>query len=175
MRAALNLCTRATRRQTGRGARAQPPHARPPPSPPLPRPPLTAAGALFLILYGITAVYFSGVMVRLMLVLAPAACCLAGVAVSDILTTLCCSLKAHGAVLPLPGLARSASGRIAGGSGDFGAAAKGAGAARRGGKDGGDGGGVLAREWNPLPKAVAVAGFAGIVVLMVSYTIHCIG
>lgn len=52
------------------------------------------AGSLFLILYGITAVYFSGVMVRLMLVLAPAVCCLAGVAISDILTTLTTSLKA---------------------------------------------------------------------------------
>ena len=51
-------------------------------------------GLLFLVLYGITAVYFSGVMVRLMLVLAPAVCCLSGVAISDILTTLTSSLKA---------------------------------------------------------------------------------
>jgi dolichyl-diphosphooligosaccharide---protein glycosyltransferase len=36
-------------------------------------------GSLFLVLYGVTAVYFSGVMVRLMLVLAPAACCLAAI------------------------------------------------------------------------------------------------
>ncbi|MEW5316146.1 MAG: hypothetical protein WDW38_007532 [Sanguina aurantia] len=48
---------------------------------------------LFLILYGITAVYFSGVMVRLMLVLAPACCCLAAVALSDLLAVLCTSLK----------------------------------------------------------------------------------
>jgi dolichyl-diphosphooligosaccharide--protein glycosyltransferase len=46
------------------------------------------------VLYGITAVYFSGVMVRLMLVLAPAVCCLSGVAISDILSTLTASLKA---------------------------------------------------------------------------------
>lgn len=51
------------------------------------------SGSLFLILYGITAVYFSGVMVRLMLVLAPAVCCLSGVAISDILSTLTASLK----------------------------------------------------------------------------------
>ncbi|GBF90577.1 hypothetical protein Rsub_03149 [Raphidocelis subcapitata] len=137
-------------------------------------------GALFLVLYGITAVYFSGVMVRLMLVLAPAACCLAGVAVSDILNTLCCSLKAHGAVLPLPALARG------GGDGAGGSAAAGKGgapgaAARRGGRggsDGGDGGvlsSVLGREWNPLPKTVAIAGFVGVVGLLMSYTIHCIG
>lgn len=46
--------------------------------------PLTDA-SLFLVLYGLTAVYFSGVMVRLMLVLAPAACCLAAFAVSELL------------------------------------------------------------------------------------------
>eukprot|EP00195_Chlamydomonas_chlamydogama_P017867 CAMPEP_0202894230 /NCGR_PEP_ID=MMETSP1392-20130828/3670_1 /ASSEMBLY_ACC=CAM_ASM_000868 /TAXON_ID=225041 /ORGANISM="Chlamydomonas chlamydogama, Strain SAG 11-48b" /LENGTH=778 /DNA_ID=CAMNT_0049578859 /DNA_START=103 /DNA_END=2439 /DNA_ORIENTATION=+ len=51
-------------------------------------------GTLFLILYGVTAVYFSGVMVRLMLVLAPAACCLGAVAISDLLATLASSLKA---------------------------------------------------------------------------------
>lgn len=49
-----------------------------------PRRPLTDA-SLFLLLYGVTAVYFSGVMVRLMLVLAPAACCLAGLALSELL------------------------------------------------------------------------------------------
>lgn len=41
----------------------------------------------FAILYGITSIYFSGVMVRLMLVLAPIACCLGGIAVSETLKT----------------------------------------------------------------------------------------
>ncbi|KAL6746882.1 oligosaccharyl transferase [Haematococcus lacustris] len=50
-------------------------------------------GALFLVLYGVTAAYFSGVMVRLMLVLAPATCCLAAVAISDLLTACCAALK----------------------------------------------------------------------------------
>eukprot|EP01023_Acetabularia_acetabulum_P012877 TRINITY_DN16075_c0_g1_i4.p1 TRINITY_DN16075_c0_g1~~TRINITY_DN16075_c0_g1_i4.p1 ORF type:complete len:499 (+),score=99.11 TRINITY_DN16075_c0_g1_i4:346-1842(+) len=54
--------------------------------------PLTDA-SLFLVLYGITAVYFSGVMVRLMLVLAPAACCLGGIAASEVLKVLCTSIK----------------------------------------------------------------------------------
>jgi dolichyl-diphosphooligosaccharide---protein glycosyltransferase len=49
--------------------------------------------ALFLVLYGITSVYFSGVMVRLMLVLAPAACVLAGLGMSGVMDTLCASLK----------------------------------------------------------------------------------
>lgn len=43
-----------------------------------------SSGALFLVLYGVAAAYFSGVMVRLMLVLAPAVCCLAGVAISEV-------------------------------------------------------------------------------------------
>jgi hypothetical protein len=55
--------------------------------------PLTDA-SLFLLLYGVTAVYFSGVMVRLMLVLAPAACCLAGLALSEVTAYLAASLAA---------------------------------------------------------------------------------
>ena len=55
--------------------------------------PLTDA-SLFLVLYGVTAVYFSGVMVRLMLVLAPAVCCLSGLALSEILAYLGMSLAA---------------------------------------------------------------------------------
>lgn len=42
---------------------------------------------IFIICYGITAVYFSGVMVRLMLVLAPVACVLGAIAVSSTLET----------------------------------------------------------------------------------------
>jgi len=42
---------------------------------------------IFLILYGITSVYFAGVMVRLMLVLAPVACVLGAVGVTSILQT----------------------------------------------------------------------------------------
>jgi asparagine N-glycosylation enzyme membrane subunit Stt3 len=37
---------------------------------------------IFIILYGVFSVYFAGVMVRLMLVLAPVMCILAGIAVS---------------------------------------------------------------------------------------------
>jgi len=42
---------------------------------------------IFIILYGILSVYFSGVMVRLMLVLAPVMCILGGIAVSSSLST----------------------------------------------------------------------------------------
>lgn len=41
---------------------------------------------IFIILYGLTSVYFAGVMVRLMLVLAPVMCILSGIAVSHILS-----------------------------------------------------------------------------------------
>lgn len=43
--------------------------------------------SIFIVLYGVTSVYFSGVMVRLMLVLAPIASVLAGISISEILTT----------------------------------------------------------------------------------------
>jgi len=42
---------------------------------------------MFIIIFGITAVYFAGVMVRLMLVLAPVACILGAIALASILST----------------------------------------------------------------------------------------
>ncbi|KAK0402678.1 hypothetical protein QR680_016471 [Steinernema hermaphroditum] len=42
-------------------------------------------GRIFIILYGITTVYFTGVMVRMMLILAPVACILGGIAISSLL------------------------------------------------------------------------------------------
>ena len=42
---------------------------------------------IFIILYGVFAVYFAGVMVRLMLVLAPVMCIMGGIAVSSSLST----------------------------------------------------------------------------------------
>uniref|UniRef100_A0A182IY80 Dolichyl-diphosphooligosaccharide--protein glycosyltransferase subunit STT3A n=2 Tax=Anopheles atroparvus TaxID=41427 RepID=A0A182IY80_ANOAO len=41
---------------------------------------------IFIILYGVTSIYFAGVMVRLMLVLAPVMCILSGIAISHLLT-----------------------------------------------------------------------------------------
>ncbi|CAM0882749.1 unnamed protein product [Alopecurus aequalis] len=54
--------------------------------------PLSDASS-FLVLYLVTSVYFSGVMVRLMLVLAPAACILAGIALSEAFNVLTRSMK----------------------------------------------------------------------------------
>jgi len=42
---------------------------------------------IFIILYGMTSIYFAGVMVRLMLVLAPVMCILSGIAISSVLYT----------------------------------------------------------------------------------------
>jgi len=56
-------------------------------------------GSLFLVIWGVLSVYFSAVMVRLMLVLAPAACCLAGIALSDVLEVLC---KSYHITAPAP-------------------------------------------------------------------------
>lgn len=42
---------------------------------------------IFIILYGVTSIYFAGVMVRLMLVLAPVMCILSGIAISQTLKT----------------------------------------------------------------------------------------
>ncbi|XP_048564329.1 dolichyl-diphosphooligosaccharide--protein glycosyltransferase subunit STT3A-like isoform X3 [Triticum urartu] len=54
--------------------------------------PLSDASS-FLVLYLVTSVYFSGVMVRLMLVLAPAVCILSGIALSEAFNVLTRSMK----------------------------------------------------------------------------------
>lgn len=46
---------------------------------------VTNYGKIFIILYGVLAIYFSCVMIRLMLVLAPVACILAAVGISELL------------------------------------------------------------------------------------------
>ncbi|KAJ0971437.1 hypothetical protein J5N97_019396 [Dioscorea zingiberensis] len=54
--------------------------------------PLSDASS-FMVLYIVTSVYFSGVMVRLMLVLAPAACIMSGIALSEAFDALTRSIK----------------------------------------------------------------------------------
>ncbi|KAM7509574.1 hypothetical protein LguiA_020027 [Lonicera macranthoides] len=62
--------------------------------------PLSDASS-FVVLYIVTSVYFSGVMVRLMLVLAPAACIMSGIALSEAFAVFTRSIK-----FQLPGLAQ---------------------------------------------------------------------
>ncbi|GAB4852637.1 Dolichyl-diphosphooligosaccharide--protein glycosyltransferase subunit stt3a [Ancistrocladus abbreviatus] len=49
----------------------------------------------FVVLYIVTSVYFSGVMVRLMLVLAPAACIMSGIALSEAFSSFTWSIKSQ--------------------------------------------------------------------------------
>ncbi|KAI8035128.1 hypothetical protein M5D96_012073 [Drosophila gunungcola] len=51
---------------------------------------------IFIILYGVTSIYFAGVMVRLMLVLAPVMCVLSGIAISHLLAKYIKSVDAGG-------------------------------------------------------------------------------
>ena len=76
-------------------------------------------GKVFLIIYGTISWYFAGVMVRLMLTLAPAACMLAAIGLSSLISTFAAHLKAatlgqavmdaseglgdYGEGIPLPG------------------------------------------------------------------------
>jgi len=50
-------------------------------------------GKIFVLLYGVTAIYFSSVMIRLMLVLAPAACILGAIGLSELLREIMKPLK----------------------------------------------------------------------------------
>lgn len=154
-----------------------------------------AAGSLFLILYGITAVYFSGVMVRLMLVLAPAVCCLAGVAISDFLTVLTASLKAS-VTQEVKRLKETASSAVAATTPEGEAAQSSseiaAVPARRTTGDKPDKkdkslkkkarptditdiikGGMYPSH--PLPPLVSLVGLGFILLLLLMYNIHCIG
>jgi len=55
---------------------------------------------IFIIIYGVTSIYFAGVMVRLMLVLAPVACILAGIGISSTLSTYLKNLEVSSTPAP---------------------------------------------------------------------------
>ncbi|KAJ8446522.1 hypothetical protein Cgig2_027484 [Carnegiea gigantea] len=73
--------------------------------------PLSDASS-FVVLYIVTSVYFSGVMVRLMLVLAPAACIMSGIALSEAFDVFARSIK-----FQLPGLSETSWSEAADSSG----------------------------------------------------------
>jgi dolichyl-diphosphooligosaccharide--protein glycosyltransferase len=56
---------------------------------------------IFIILYGVTSIYFAGVMVRLMLVLAPVMCVLAGIGMSALLSSYMKVLNYIGCCIPI--------------------------------------------------------------------------
>lgn len=51
---------------------------------------------IFIILYGLTSIYFAGVMVRLMLVLAPVMCVLSAIAMSHLMSKYMCNIDTSG-------------------------------------------------------------------------------
>lgn len=102
---------------------------------------------IFIILYGITSIYFAGVMVRLMLVLAPVMCILSGIAVSAMLSTYMKEIDSGG----------TASTTVsAGKTGD-----------RKQGRGG-------RMESNFVMKSEIATAFVGLITfLLATYTVHC--
>ncbi|GFR46632.1 hypothetical protein Agub_g8241 [Astrephomene gubernaculifera] len=152
---------------------------------------------LFLVLYGLTAVYFSGVMIRLMLVLAPAVCCLAAVALSDLLYVLNGSIRSRLSP-PRPSASSTtstatatapatAAGSPAAADGAVAAAVSGSAA---GGKEAADEGSSPAAKKKPrskssskaaaakplyaLPIALCIALLALVLAVLGLYVVHCI-
>lgn len=80
----------------------------------------TTDANVFIILYGVTSIYFAGVMVRLMLVLAPVMCILGGIGISTTLKKYCSqldSVKPIPAPLPLIASANAATVKASGDEG----------------------------------------------------------
>ncbi|XP_026481454.1 dolichyl-diphosphooligosaccharide--protein glycosyltransferase subunit STT3A-like [Ctenocephalides felis] len=105
---------------------------------------------IFLILYGVTSIYFAGVMVRLMLVLAPVMCILSGIAVSSLLLTYMKQLDDN-----------TGHTTNVGGGGGF----------KR--KDVSDRKAKKLESRSPLRKQIATAFVCIMTLLLISYTYHC--
>lgn len=114
----------------------------------------------FGILYGVTSIYFSGVMVRLMLVLAPIACVLGGIAVSETLKTYSRYMK------PRPFGYKSGKGKSSSGaSGNSGgASSSSSGASSSSAKDANE------MQYGQTVGMIVVGATAFLLVL---YTVHC--
>jgi dolichyl-diphosphooligosaccharide--protein glycosyltransferase len=132
-------------------------------------------GAIFLIIYGTVSWYFAAVMVRLMLVLAPAACVLAGLGLSNVLTTF----AAHARLAWAPP-ARGA-GNEGGGEGEGEAAASGGSAPAPIAAGGASGGPSTAARtppspppapFTPLPLAIPALVTGGVLALLLLYVRH---
>jgi len=102
---------------------------------------------IFIILYGVFAVYFAGVMVRLMLVLAPVMCILGGIAVSSSLTTYMKYLEPAAAPAAVTNGTKPSGGK--------------------GGKYRAEGAG------QPRKEGVAMVFVGMVTFFLISYTFHC--
>lgn len=119
---------------------------------------------IFIILYGVTSIYFAGVMVRLMLVLAPVMCVLSGIAVSHLLAKYIPSLREPATLSPAADTSASAS--SASGSATGGAAAAAAAGRARSHKKHDHNQPAISRE-------VAIAFVSIVTLLLITYTFHC--
>jgi len=116
-------------------------------------------GSLFLVIWGVLSVYFSAVMVRLMLVLAPVACCLAGIALSDVLEVLCRSCHEE------PANAEEGKGASASASPPPGKKKK---KGKHAQQQSGDVSG-----YGKVPRPMALLGLSGIIFVLSYHLFHC--
>ncbi|KAL3100846.1 hypothetical protein niasHT_025758 [Heterodera trifolii] len=117
---------------------------------------------IFIILYGLTSIYFAGVMVRLMLVLAPIMCILGGIAVSSTLGNYVVNVDLFGA--------EKSKGKS---TGSENAAEKG-GKAGGGGKSGGSGAARYHRgdENYPYKQEISLAVTLAMSICLISFVYH---
>jgi len=122
---------------------------------------------IFIILYGVTSVYFAGVMVRLMLVLAPVMCILGGIAVSSSLTTYMKYLEGSGisnATNSNVSTEGKKIGGITGGSGKRMESSHGSGKWSSGKTD----------EGKSQQQMVATAFITMLTFMLITYAFHCV-
>ena len=122
---------------------------------------------IFIILYGVTSVYFAGVMVRLMLVLAPVMCILSGIAVSSSLSTYMKYLEGSGvsnAAHSNASFENKKTGGITGGSGKRTDNSYGSGKGPGGKTD----------EGKSQKEMVATAFITMLTFFLVTYAFHCV-
>lgn len=104
---------------------------------------------IFIILYGVTSIYFAGVMVRLMLVLAPVMCVISGITVSHLLSKYIKSTPAT-----IPASSSSSSTATVSASKDFKKSKK-------------------FEQQSGVKKEFAYAFVAMMTFLLITYTFHC--
>ena len=120
-------------------------------------------GGIFIILYGTLAWYFAGVMVRLMLTLAPIACILAAIGLSAILTRFSAIIKSSALVngetaSPSPSSSSAASSSSTPGASDASSPTKSKAAP--------------ASSTTPLSPSLAMVVIAGASILLLMYSYH---
>lgn len=131
---------------------------------------------IFIILYGVTSIYFAGVMVRLMLVLAPVMCVLSGIAVSHLLAKYIPSVRDTSASCSADNSSGSGSSTSASATSAFASTASSPSSSHNRSINSGSGKSHRKHDHNKQPaisREVALA-FVGVVTfLLITYTFHC--